>query len=220
MWQLTPSVGFPRLGRHHLVGSRTMKVGAGLAPRRAQLLVVESLETRALLATFTVLNTGDTGTGTLRAAIEQANLSPAQNSITFAPSVSGTITLTSALPELTSNISISGPGPSTLTIARSTAPGTPAFRIFYVAAGQDVTISGLTMTGGSSSAIVLPESGSLIRSGVNTDGVGPISESAGGGIYNAGTLAITDCSIVGNSASDDVGVPGMGGGIYNLVLCR
>ena len=87
MWQLTPSVGFPRLGRHHLVGSRTMKVGAGLAPRRAQLLVVESLETRALLATFTILNTGDTGTGTLSTAIEQANLDRGEELDAFAPSV-------------------------------------------------------------------------------------------------------------------------------------
>ncbi len=164
MLQLTPSVGFSRLARDHLIGIGAIKLGFCLAPRHAKHLVVESLETRAMLSTFTVLSTGDSGPGTLRAAIEQANLNPAENSITFAPSVSGTITLASALPELNSNINITGPGPSTLTIARNTAPGTPAFRIFYVAAGQNVTISGLTMMGGLSTPIVLSESGSLIRS--------------------------------------------------------
>ena len=61
-----------------------------------------------------VSSIGDTGPGTLRAAIEQANLDAAQDTITFAPLVTGTITIASALPDLSTNIVITGPGPSAL----------------------------------------------------------------------------------------------------------
>ena len=56
----------------------------------------------------------------------------------------------------------------------------------------------------------------LIRSGVSPDGVGLAPVYPGGGIFNSGALSITDCSIVGNSASAETGFTGQGGGIYNL----
>ena len=40
-----------------------------------------------MLATITVTSLADVGAGTLRAAIEQANLDQAQETITFAPAV-------------------------------------------------------------------------------------------------------------------------------------
>ena len=51
------------------------------------------------------------------------------------PAVTGTITLLSALPDLTGDTILSGPGASVLTVARSAASGTPEFRIFTVDAG-------------------------------------------------------------------------------------
>jgi hypothetical protein len=79
------------------------------------------------------------------------------------------------------------------TLGRSTVVGTPRFRIFQIAAGADVTISGLTITNGNAN--------------LNTDGV-----SLGGGIFNnGGTLTITNSTLSGNSASD------AGGGIFNSV---
>ena len=60
----------------------------------------------------------------------------------------GTITLLTALPDLSTDIIVSGPGASALAVARSAAAGTPEFRIFTVTAGAEVTISGLTITGG------------------------------------------------------------------------
>src|SRR5262245_29284231 len=64
---------------------------------------VETLEDRTLLSTFTVNSLGDTGTGTgtsgdLRFCITQANGTTGDNTINF--SVTGTITLHSALPDL------------------------------------------------------------------------------------------------------------------------
>src|SRR5262249_42704880 len=137
-----------------------------------------------------VTSLADSGPGTLRAAITQADMDNPEttlDTITFAPSVRGTITLLSALPDLSHTLTIDGPGPSALTVARS-FDANDFFRIFTVPAGADVTISGLTISGG--------------------DLVG---DGDGGGIYNAGTLTVTHCNVSDNLI--DYG--GAGGGIYN-----
>lgn len=144
-------------------------------------------------ATIAVANTNDSGAGSLRAAIEQANLDPARDTIALAPSITGTITLSSALPDLSTDLTVDGPGAAVLTVARGDAPGTAAFRIFTVAAGAEVTISGLTITGG------------RVFGGSN---------SVGGGISNSGTLTVSNSTLSGNSTYRVSG-PGSGGGINN-----
>jgi hypothetical protein len=155
-------------------------------------------------AVITVLNTDDAGAGSLRDAITQADQDTAPDTITFAPRLTGTIALLSALPDLSRAITIDGPGPSALTVA---GPGTttPVFRIFTVPAGADVTISGLTIRGG-----FAPESGG----GIYNDGTLTVTDSSisgseavqdGGGIYNDGTLTVTDSSISGSVAFRDGG---------------
>ena len=156
-------------------------------------LEIEALEDRVVPATITVTNLGDTGPGTLRAAIEQANLDQSNGTINFAPSVMGTITLSTALPELSSNVIIAGPGLSALSVTRDVTG--PAFNIFTVAAGVSVSVSGLTISGGLGATFVPYV----------------ISEGSAGGIYNAGTLALTDCTLSNNSAISG----GVGGAIYN-----
>lgn len=186
---------------------------AGLTP------FVEALEGRLVLSTITVANLDDSGTGSLRAAINQANGDTAQDTIDFAPSVAGTITLKSALPDLSTAIILRGPGASALTVARSAAEGTPKFRIFTVDAGADVTISGLAITGGQ---VTNSDGGGIANSGMltvigstfeknATDG-GYTTVGSGGGISNSGTLTITNSTFIGNSAG---GTAGGGGGISN-----
>ncbi len=111
--------------------------------------MVEALEGRVVLTTITVMSLADSGPDTLRAAITQADLDTSPDTIAFAPSVTGTITLLSALPDLSADITIDGPGASLLTVARSAASGTPDFRILDVPVGANATISGLTVSGGS-----------------------------------------------------------------------
>ncbi|MFM8984447.1 MAG: right-handed parallel beta-helix repeat-containing protein, partial [Planctomycetia bacterium] len=79
--------------------------------RRLHSLRAEVLESRALLATFTVSNLMNAGTGSLRAAIQQANANPGADAIVF--TTAGTIPLSSALPAVTDTVAIDG----------STAPG-------------------------------------------------------------------------------------------------
>jgi hypothetical protein len=173
----------------------------GARRRSVRPCTLERLEERSLLSTITVTNTDDTGPGTLRAAIEQADLDSSHDAIVFAPSVTGNIALSSALPDLSGNIDIVGPGSSDLTVARSAAPGTAGFRIFNIPVGAVIAISGLTVTGGSVTV-------------AGSDG-----KASGGGIENSGTLFLDDVTISGNTAGAVFtfleGVAGEGGGIDN-----
>jgi hypothetical protein len=92
-----------------------------------------------------VANNLDSGAGSLRQAITDAC---AGSTITFnMATVTSPISLTSAELLINKNLTITGPGATTLTIERSSAPATPQFRIFHVTFGT-VSISGLTITNG------------------------------------------------------------------------
>ena len=83
---------------------------------------------RTLLATITVMNTNDAGPGTLRAAIELADVDVTPDTIVFAPSATGTIALSSsALPDLSGKFDIAGPGSSDLTVAQALPGERPTF---------------------------------------------------------------------------------------------
>ena len=71
----------------------------------------------AYAATITVINTNDSGPGSLRQALADTN---DEDTINFDPALNGqTINLTSAELAMDKNISISGPGLNLLTVARS-----------------------------------------------------------------------------------------------------
>lgn len=69
----------------------------------------------ARAATFTVTNNNDTGPGSLRQAVADANAAAGPDTIDFA--VTGTITLGSSLPPVTQALTITGPGSANLTIS-------------------------------------------------------------------------------------------------------
>jgi co-chaperonin GroES (HSP10) len=134
-----------------------------------------------------VVNNSDSGAGSLRQAIIDACDA---STITFNMAmVTNPITLTTAELSINNNLTINGPGSSLLTVQRSTAGGTPNFRIFTINSGKNVVISGLTITNG------------------HVTGTFPTG--AGGGILNdRGTLTLNECVVSGNSATG-------GGGISN-----
>jgi hypothetical protein len=154
--------------------------------RRRWLLVVLTVAAALAYATTahgaTVTNTDDSGAGSLRAAILSGD-----SSITFGAGVSGTVNLLSPLPVISHDVEIQGPGAEQLTVRRDSGGN---YRIFEVTSGATVGISGLT-----------------IRNGHN-----PNASDFGGGIYNQGTLTISDSLIQGNTAE---GLFAGGGGIYN-----
>jgi hypothetical protein len=164
---------------------------------------LEALEDRTVPSTFTVGTLAESGPGSLRQAILDANAQPGDDTINF--SVTGAINLSSALPNLSTNLAIQGPGAASLTVQRSNAGGTPDFRILTVSSGATVALSGLTIARG------------RIDLGIST---GPPAQ--GGGIYNGGTLTVSNCKVADNFVWSGDGweyglyPTGSGGGIFNM----
>ena len=98
------------------------------------------LVTAAHAATITVTNTNDSGPGSLRQALSDAN-----DGDTIAFAVTGAIVLTSGGLVIDKNVTISGPGADRLSIDGNQAE---AQCVFGVAHYNAVTISGLTVTKG------------------------------------------------------------------------
>jgi hypothetical protein len=205
----------------------------GPAPSRRRATVcprLEMLEDRRLPSTLTVTNTLDSGKGSLRYEIAQAEKHPANDTIVFAPSLDGqTITLTSGELDITTGLTIQGPGAGQLTIS-----GGKNSRVFEVNASAPVVLSGLTISGGTgvaSALLVNPYDGDgggilnlstltlngCVVSGNSVAGVHNGAPLSGGGIYNSGNLTLSGCTVSNNSARgtalDTTG--GYGGGIYN-----
>src|SRR5262249_11151040 len=143
----------PRFGRRFPMTARSWIGKLFARPPRSRRnpvrLRVEALEDRLTPSNFVVQNTNDTGPGSLRDGITQANTNTDPSPpLTSAPGVTGTIPLASALPALAADISMLGPGAKVLTVARS-AVSPASFSVFTVHSGVSVTLSGLTITGGS-----------------------------------------------------------------------
>ena len=88
--------------------------------------------------TITVINTNDSGPGSLRQALADANDG---DTITF--TITGTIGLTTAELLVDKSVTISGPGADNLAVN-----GNAKSRVFYIASGKTVTMSDLTITNG------------------------------------------------------------------------
>src|SRR5258705_9062824 len=92
-------------------------------------------------ATITVTNTNDSGPGSLRQALANAN-----NGDTINFAVTGTISLFNGELVIGKNVTIAGPGANQLAINARQEWGPQA--IFHVVSGKAVTISGLTIAVG------------------------------------------------------------------------
>jgi hypothetical protein len=103
-------------------------------------LLLWAIAMRAGATTITVTNTNDSGPGSLRQALVDAN-----DGDTIAFAVTGTIVLTSGGLVIDKEITISGPGADQLSINGNHAQSQC---VFGIAAANTVTISGLTITNG------------------------------------------------------------------------
>jgi len=133
-------------------------------------------------------------------AIHTANSNGEINTITLAV---GLYTLTTVdhdtdgptgLPSITSVLTLRGPGAQSTVLER--AASAPPFRLLHVAATGVLTLEGLILQGGD--LIDLP----------------------GGGIYNRGTLTLTDSTLSGNTAGQGGGISISGGGYWPLLATR
>ncbi|HEX9003001.1 MAG TPA: choice-of-anchor Q domain-containing protein, partial [Blastocatellia bacterium] len=146
------------------------------------------------------------GVCTLRAAIQEANAIGATCSpLTINFSVTGTITLGSALPALDHpNLTITGPGTSSLTVS-----GATLYRPFTINSGKVVAISGLTVANGFN----VTQAGGIENNGtltINNCAIRNNKSGQSGGIQNNGTLVMNNCTVHGNMST------GFGGGIASF----
>jgi hypothetical protein len=172
-------------------------------------------------ATLTVTNTNDDGTGSLRAVIAAA---ADGDTIQFDGTLNGqTITLTSGELVIDKDITVTGPGPDLLTVAK-TPSQPPYFRIFHIRPDRIVVIAGLTISGGYASGElaggIWNQDGTLTISNCKVSGNFSDGGAGGGGIYNGhktgGTLTIVDSVVSDNWSGFTFGNPiGYGGGIIN-----
>ncbi len=159
---------------------------------------------------FVVSNNNDAGDGSLRQAIEYANMATGNQTIFF--TTTGVINLMSSLPTITANVNILGPGASLMTIRKdNSAPNT--IRIFSIGTSATVSMSGLKISDGNLADITAQNGAGVFNEGnlILTDCI--ISDNysggnEGAGIYNTGTLTLNNSSVLNNRGIH-------GGGIYN-----
>ncbi|HEX8287179.1 MAG TPA: carboxypeptidase-like regulatory domain-containing protein [Pyrinomonadaceae bacterium] len=141
-----------------------------------------SLDAQA--ATFTVSTTADSGAGSLRQAVNDANAASSDDLILFDSELNGQAIVLANEIQVNNNgtLTISGNGANVLTING----GAGTNRIFYSNAAS-VIITGMTLTGG--------------------NGTGAVGGGDGGAIYaNGGALVLDSVHITGNTSA------GQGGG--------
>jgi hypothetical protein len=156
---------------------------------------VRQLEDRTLLSSFNAATVSD-----LIADINTANAAGGSNTITLTAPTTAPYVLIAAdnttdgptgLPAISGgrkkadNLTIIGNGD---TIERSTASGTPNFRLFDVASGASLTLQTLTL-----------QNGAVLGSG---------SSAEGGAIFNQGTLVLSGVNVEGNGAVGSMGANG------------
>jgi hypothetical protein len=173
---------------------RPRHLSSSRAGRRRSPLILEPLEDRTALSNFNALTVSD-----LIADINAANKAGGTNTITLTAPTTSPYVLTAVdntsdgatgLPVISGggmkvaadNLTIIGNGD---TIERSTASGTPDFRLFDVASGSSLTLENLTL-----------QNGLAFGSGISAQG---------GAIYNQSTLVLSGVTVQGNTAQGSNG---------------
>lgn len=167
----------------------------------------------------TTLNDADDGSCTsivcsLRDALTADNTTAGD--VTFAPSLAGTITLTSALPAITDQFNLLGPGAQTITVSgnNSAAVGT----VVTMSPGVGAFVYGVTIANGNTYGSTTNNGGALWSNGTlsiaNSAFMNNSALSASGGAVVAnGALTVVNCTFSGNSA----GIYGAGAIVSNNI---
>jgi hypothetical protein len=189
------------------------------APHRRTRLAFDLLEDRVVPATLLVTSLADTGPGSLRNAIAQANVDAGNGSsdtIDFAASLNGqAITVLSELtvggtPPGGASLNRNSAGISTLpTITIDGAgqivlDGNNQMNLFQVDSGVAAVLTGLTISGGAPGA----SSAAIFNQGTLAVNACTITDNVGAGVANTGTLTITASTVADNGGSGIVNAAG------------
>lgn len=167
-------------------------------------------------SSLVVTSLSDDGSpGTLRWAINQANATSGgiYDSITF--DVNGTITLISALPQITQNLSITGNGRTNTII-----DGNNLYRPFYVTSGKTLTVSDMTLKQGqiANGGLIYNSQGTVVATNIRFTAM-----SGGSAVWNnngGSTATYTNCTFdyLNNGIAGDYGsTPQLAAGVTTWV---
>jgi hypothetical protein len=174
------------------------------------LLVALPYASPAWAKTFTVTNLNDSGTGSLRAAINDAEARAGKDEIVFADGLSGTITLGPELPTITDRAGLVIDGGGGVTVS-----GNNAVQVLEVAPKAKLDLRSLTVSDGSN--IV---GGAIFNAGtlkVTNSTFSGNRATTGGAIENAGTLEVTNSTFFGNTATGGGAIRNGGVGTVEVI---
>ena len=164
---------------------------------------VEQVEDRILLASYSAASVS-----ALIADINAANTAGGTNTITLTAATNAPYILTEQVAVMTGlpgirasdNLTIIGNGD---TIERSTAAGTPLFRLFAVNTGGSLTLENLTLEGGSASQEAFSNQSPLTIA----------MDNDGGAIFDQGALTLSGVTVQDNSAASGGGICSYNGSV-------
>src|SRR5262245_28265072 len=171
---------------------------------------LEALEDRTVPSTFLVENVADSGPGSLRQAVLDANALAGADLILFTAQVHGAITTGGQL-DVTGDLEIRGPGAELVAVS-----GSGQSRVFEISTGVTAVLDGLTITHGHAE-----DGGGIYNSGTliidhctvsaNQALGGEGGHARGGGIFNAAgaLLTVSHSTFTGNEAVGGNGGPGV-----------
>jgi len=172
------------------------------------------------LGAFVVVNTNDSGPGSLRQAIADAATQPGPDSITFAPGLSGGVI------SLASPITAGDAGG--VTVDASMLPGgltlddgvATTYRLMLVQSGS-ISLRAITLANGGGAGFFNAGGGAIhVQTGSSLTlerctFTGNTGNAGGGAISNNGTLSATHCTFAGNHVLSGSSESGGGGALAN-----
>jgi hypothetical protein len=192
---------------------------------------IDSLEARRLMATFTVTNTLDSGAGSLRWAIDQANATTAADVINFNVGSGGIgISLQSSL-TISRPVTIDAttqPGYAGVPLVRLNDGNNVGFGISITSTAQDSVLRGLSITGfgnpntaGDGDAITVGAPNATIEKcyiGLRPDGGTTANEGDGVYITSGGTFTKLYDNVISGNGGDGVAVYGVNATLSRNVI--
>ncbi|MBW4648779.1 MAG: DUF4347 domain-containing protein [Kastovskya adunca ATA6-11-RM4] len=159
-----------------------------------------------------VINSNDSGEGSLRQAILNSNAFAGTQDITFSNLANGAvINLASVLPNLSDSVNIiNSTGANNLTVRRNIGGN---YGIFTIDSGKTVKIDGLTIANGATieGGGILNKGTLTVQNSIISGNTASSAITGGGGIGNYGTLTVQNSTISGNTTTNGA----TGGGIWN-----
>ena len=165
-------------------------------------LRLERLEHRRVLATFAVTQLSDSGAGSLRQAISDANTNPGFDTVELASGLTGVISLDDGEIIINDDLQIDGSG------GEVTIDAAGVSRLFNVVADTSVSMNDLALTGGFSTSLggAITNAGDLTLTRITASAN---AANGGGAIFNSGELVVDDSDFTANTVLQ------RGGAIHN-----